>query len=103
MSRSRHQLLDDALDLSRRMAELGESGEWESVIELEAHRRQLLEQAFATHLPADEVVADRVKHILEYDKQLMSHSLDARERVAAELAASNKGRKAANAYHSAGR
>jgi hypothetical protein len=96
-------LLDDALDLSRRMAELGESGEWESVIALEAERRQLLEQAFATHLPADEIVADRVKAILEFDRRLMSRSLDARERVAAELAATNKGRKAANAYQAAGR
>jgi len=103
MQPSRHRLLDEALALSQRMAELGDSNEWTSVIELESQRRSLLEQAFATHVPADEFVAQRVRSILDLDKRLMARSVDARERIAAEISASSKGRKAASAYHATGR
>ena len=51
MAGSRHQLLDDALAMSQRMAALGDDGDWEAVIALEPQRRGLLEQAFATHAP----------------------------------------------------
>ena len=99
---SRHQLLTEALSISRRMAELGESDQWSEVIELEAERRDLLEQAFANHLPADALVAERVKAILALDKRLMARSVDARDRIAAAIAQNAKGRKMQSAYHSAG-
>lgn len=102
MAASRHQLLDDALAMSRRMAELGDAGDWEAVIELEPARRSLLEQAFATHAPVDELVADKVRAILALDKRLMAQSIEARDRIAAELGRANLGRKAANAYRAAG-
>lgn len=102
MSPSRHQLLDDALGMSRRMAELGDEGDWDAVVALEPARRQLLEEAFATHAPVDEFVTDRVRAILDLDKRLMAQSIEARDRVAAELGRSSKGRKATQAYHSAG-
>ena len=98
---SRLQLLDDALDMSRRMASLGDAGDWDAVIELEPERRTLLEQAFATHAPADEVVADRVRAILDLDRQLMARSIEARDRIAEQLSQASKGRKATNAYQSA--
>ena len=103
MAASRHQLLDDALDMSRRMAALGDAGDWDAVIALEPERRALLEQAFATHAPADQVVADRVRAILDLDKQLMARSIQARDLIAEELSSTSKGRKAASAYHSASR
>ncbi|MDJ0740336.1 MAG: flagellar protein FliT [Gammaproteobacteria bacterium] len=102
MADSRHQLLDDALAMSRRMAQLGDSGEWDAVIELEPQRRALLERAFATHAPADEFVAERVRTILDLDRRLMAQSTEARDRIAAELSKSSKGRKAASAYQSVG-
>lgn len=100
---SRHQLLNDALDMSQRMAELGDAGDWDTVIALEPERRGLLEQAFATHAPVDEFVAERVKAILELDKRLMARSIEARDKIAEELGQASKGRKATNAYQSAGR
>ena len=103
MAPSRHRLLEDALDMSRRMAELGDAGDWDAVVEIEPQRRDLLEKAFATHSPVDELVAERVKAILELDKQLMQQSMAARDRIAAELGHANKGRKATNAYQAAGR
>jgi hypothetical protein len=101
MAPSRHELLDHALAMSRRMADLGEAGEWEAVIELEPQRRSLLEQAFATHAPVDELIADRVKAILDLDRRLMSQSVAARDRVAAEITRAAKGRKATTAYQQA--
>ena len=103
MTNSRHQLLDDALAMSRRMAQFGDDGEWDAVIALEPKRRKLLEQAFATHLPADEFVAERVQAILDLDKHLMAQSIAARERIAEALGKTSRGRKATNAYQSAGR
>lgn len=101
MAISRHRLLDDALDMSRRMAELGDAGDWEAVIALEPERRTLLEQAFATHAPVDEFVTERVRAILDLDKRLMDQSVAARARIAEEIGRSSKGRKAATAYHAA--
>lgn len=103
MTPSRHQLLNDALGMSQRMAELGDAGEWNAVIALEPERRSLLEQAFATHAPVDEIVADRVKAILALDKRLMARSIEARDKIAEELGDTTKGRKATNAYKAAGR
>ena len=103
MSPSRHGLLDEALAISRRMAELGDLGEWEAVVALEPQRRRILEQAFATHAPADEFVTDRVRAILDLDKRLMAQSLEAREQVEREIAQHGRGRRATQAYHSAQR
>jgi len=85
------------------MAQLGDAGDWNEVIALEPQRRSLLEQAFATHAPADEIVAERVRAILALDKQLMAQSIEARDRIAGELSLAAKGRKATNAYQSTGR
>ena len=101
MAASRHQLLDDALAMSRRMAAHGDAGEWQEVVELEPARRQLLEQAFATHAPVDEFVTDRVRAILDLDKRLMAQSIEARDRIAEELGRTSKGRKATTAYQNA--
>ena len=102
MGASRHRLLDDALDMSRRMAELGDAGDWQAVIALEPERRTLLEKAFATHAPVDEFVTERVQAILELDKRLMAQSVQARDRIVQELGNSGRGRRAASAYHAAG-
>ena len=102
MTASRHQLLDDALDMSRRMAALGDRGDWDAVIALEPRRRTLLEQAFATHAPPDELIAERVRAILDLDRRLMTQSIAARDRIAAELGQAGKGRRAVSAYQAAG-
>ncbi len=102
MSLSRYRLLDDALTMSRRMVDLGDAGDWDAVIALEPERRRLLEQAFATHAPVDEVVAERVRAILDLDKHLMAKSIEVRDQLAQELGRTNRGRKATSAYHAAG-
>jgi len=97
---NRHQLLDQALDMSHRMVELGDAGDWDEVVELEPQRRAILEQAFATRAPVDEILANRVRQILQLDKGLMEKSLQIRDEVAVELGHASKGRKVVNAYGS---
>ncbi len=84
------------------MVDLGDAGDWDAVIALEPERRTLLEQAFATHAPADDVVAERVRAILDLDKHLMAKSMEVRDQIAQELGRANRGRKATSAYHAAG-
>lgn len=103
MEPNRHQLLEQALQLSQQMSELAESGDWDAVIELESQRRQLLEQTFATKAPIDEALAKGIRRILELDKALVGKSLEIRDEVAAELSQFNRERKAVGAYRSAGR
>lgn len=103
MATSRHQLLNQALQMTQRMADLGHAGDWSEVIALEPKRRALLEQAFATHAPADEVITRQVQAILDLDKALMSQTIAARDGLAADISRATKGRKAATAYQSAGR
>ena len=84
------------------MVDLGDAGDWDAVIALEPERRTLLEQAFATHAPVDEVVAERVRAILDLDKHLIAKSIEVRDQLAHELGRTNRGRKATSAYHAAG-
>ena len=98
MHSSRHQLLDEALAMTRRMNALADEGEWQAVVELEPQRRTLLEQAFATREPVDETLAQRVREILALDKVLMARSLEVRDEVAGELGQFNRSRKASNVY-----
>jgi hypothetical protein len=98
--RKRHQLLEQALQLSRQMGEFGAEGQWQQVIELETARSALLEQAFAQRAPADEPTARQIHAILEADKQLLSLGVVARDEAATELAHMQRGRKGQQAYRS---
>ena len=85
------------------MAVLADAGDWPAVIDLEPRRRRLIEQAFATHAPIDEVITERVKAILALDKRLMAQTISARDGLAAEISRATKGRKATSAYQAASR
>jgi len=101
-ARQRHQLLDQAVELSRQMAELGAGGDWQQVIALEGQRRTLLDQAFSETLPADEITAGQIHAILEADKRLMHVGVEARDEAATELTRIQRGRKVKRAYGRAG-
>jgi hypothetical protein len=95
---TRRQLLDQALILTREMADLGDSGDWEAVIDTESRRRRLLEQAFATRAPVDDDLARQVREILDIDQRLLEQSRRARDEVAGLLGQATRGRAAASAY-----
>jgi hypothetical protein len=99
---ARHELLEQALLLSRQMGECGAEGRWQQVIELESARSDLLQQAFARRLPADEPTARQIHALLEADKYLMSLGVEARDAAAAELAQVQRGRKGQQAYRNVG-
>ena len=98
----RQQLLDQALQLSQRMAELGAAGEWQQVIELEPQRSAVLHSAFDVDAKADETTAQQVSAILAVDRRLMNLGVVARDQAAVELGQMQRGRKVKQAYRSAG-
>jgi len=102
MVAQRHQLLDQALQLSQRMAELGANGEWQQVIDLESQRSAVLNSAFDVAAKADEATARQIHAILAVDKQLLNLGVVARDEAAAELGQMQRGRKVKQAYRSAG-
>lgn len=96
---SRSEALDQAVGLSMQMADLGEAGDWEKVVELENIRGQLLKRVFASATTsADATMTARIKKILELDKKLISQGTDARAAIAKELSQTQVGRKATSAY-----
>lgn len=98
MSGERKRLLDQAVSQTHRMLTLAAEDAWQEVVALEAERRALLEQAFATREPLTESLAARVREILELDKILMEASLRVRDQVGAELGRLNRGRRGTDAY-----
>lgn len=98
----RHQLLDQAVQLSIRMGDLGAQGDWAEVVALESQRSDMLQQAFAVPGRADQLTAGKIQAILEADKRLMQLGLQARDEAAAELAQMQRGRKVQRAYRDAG-
>lgn len=102
MTAQRQQLLDQALQLSQQMAELGAAGEWQQVIDLEPRRSALLHSALDVPAKADEATARQITAILAVDKQLMSLGVAARDETAVELGQMQRGRKVNQAYRNAG-
>lgn len=98
MSRQREQLFDEAVRQTHRMLALATEDAWQEVVALEAERRALLEQAFATREPLSESLAARVREILELDKVLMEASLRIRDEIGTELGRINRGRRGTEAY-----
>ena len=94
----RARLLDQALSHTHRMLELAVADDWQRVVALEAERRSLLEQAFATREPLTEPLAARVREILELDKVLLEASTRLRDDIGEELAHLHRGRRGTQAY-----
>ena len=98
MHRCRSKLLDDALSLTHEMVAKAEVHDWQTVIDLEARRRQTLEQAFATRDPLSEDLAAKVHAILDLDKGLLEVSTRSRDELGGELSQVSKGNRANHAY-----
>jgi hypothetical protein len=95
---NRFDLFDQALRLTHGMLENAESNDWQTVIALEARRRTMLEQAFATREPLSEELAARVREILDLDKGLLEISTRLRDQLGGELNQLNKANRASQAY-----
>jgi len=68
------------------------------VVALEAERRAILEQAFATREPLTESLAAQVREILALDQVLMEASLRLRDQIGSELGELSRGRRGTEAY-----
>ncbi len=95
---TRSQMLDEAVGLTHAMIELAQADEWQQVIDTEAQRRRLLEQAFATYEPLSEALAAKVRHILELDKGLLEISTRLRDEIGGEIGQVSRGNRANHAY-----
>ena len=99
MNPPRAQLLEQALELTRRRLENARAGDWQPVICAEAERRLLLEQAFATRDLLDEALAAKVRQLLDLDRDLIEASTRARDELGGELGQITRGNRASQAYH----
>jgi hypothetical protein len=95
---NRSVLLEEAVSLTHGMIEHAEANEWQTVIDLEARRRRMLEQAFATREPLNDELAARVREILDLDKGLLEVSTRLRDELGGELNQLNKANHASQAY-----
>ncbi|RMG32854.1 MAG: flagellar protein FliT [Gammaproteobacteria bacterium] len=98
MSADRQQLLEQALRQTHRMLALASEDAWREVVALEAERRAILEQAFATREPLTESLAAQVREILALDQVLMEASLRLRDQIGSELGELSRGRRGTEAY-----
>ncbi len=98
MDGGRDALLEQALDMTCRMLALAEQDQWQEVIGLEARRRGVLEQAFASMEPLNEAQAEQVRRILALDKGLIEASTRVRDQLGEALEQINRGNRANHAY-----
>ena len=98
MDSGRDALLEQALGMTYRMLELAEQDQWQEVIVLEARRRGLLEQAFASMEPLSEAQAEQVRRILALDKGLIEASTRIRDQLGEALEQIHRGSRANHAY-----
>jgi replicative DNA helicase len=92
--------LTTILELSRRMLQQAEAGEWEDVVRQEAQRRQLIEQAFplSAELAAAPATAKTLEQIIHCDNRVMELGSRAQGEAKGMLSKLQKGRRATNAY-----
>lgn len=95
---ARNPMMDESLELTRRMLACGQEGAWDKVVELERHRRPRLEQALARPGSVDEATASSIRDILALDRQLIALGARYRDEVGEALSNAQRGTKATRAY-----
>jgi hypothetical protein len=85
-----------AFDLTRRMHDAARRGDWAAVASLHAEREPTLASPFASG------EMEALRRIRELDAETVRWAEDAREDVARQIAALQRGREAADLYNEAG-
>ncbi|MFV8833599.1 flagellar protein FliT [Aquisalimonas sp. APHAB1-3] len=88
------------LGLSEQMLRAARQGEWASVAELEAQRRDLSQQLFADPVPAEaaDVVNHCVRELLALDPELIQLAEAARDEAGEAVRRTQTGKTALSAY-----
>ncbi len=92
------------LELSRRMLQQAQAGEWEDVVRDEEDRRRLIEQTFplSAALATAPSTAGILRRIIECDNRVMELGAKAQDETKGMLTRLQKGRRATAAYQKAG-
>ena len=97
---SKTEQLKRVVEYSETMLENAQAGNWDSVIEIETQRGELLKKLFSGS-PQDNNVAEldaEIRKIISINEKLEAITLNAREDARDDMASANKGRHAVDAY-----
>ena len=92
--------LENVVEYSESMLKNAEAGNWDSVIDIEAQRGELLKKLFSGS-PQDNNVADmdvEIRKIISINEKLEAITLNAREDTRDEMVSASKGRHVVSAY-----
>jgi hypothetical protein len=88
------------VDLTQRMLDEARDERWAEIAELDTQRRRALEAFFTPAVPAAEAsaVAQRVRWVLEVDKEILAMGRSAREGLQAKMSGMAQRRRVNAAY-----
>ena len=88
------------IEHSHAMLKHAEAGEWETVAEDEAIRRELIDAYFSkpSNLASEPDISGAIRELLQINDRLERLTMDARDSVRTEVQTISNGRKAVNAY-----
>lgn len=92
--------LKDAINCSETMLVNAQAGDWNSVMEIEVQRSELLEKLFATSHHDNNVVEmdSKIRKIIDINKKLEMIAISVRDDSGQHIASMNNGRRAVNVY-----
>ena len=91
--------LDSAIYCSERMLKDAQEGNWDSVMEIEIQRSELLAKLFSTSGNNNiDDMDDKIRKIININKQLEDITVDAKEAAGKQISSINNGRRAVNVY-----
>lgn len=92
--------LKDVINCSETMLKNAEAGNWDSVMEIEVQRSELLEKLFATSHHDNNVdeMDSKIRKIIDINKKLETIAISARDDSGRHIASMNNGRRAVNVY-----
>lgn len=100
MNPQRTQQWTAILNLTHQMLKAAHDQEWENLVSMECHRRQLITEFFTISAAPDEVhdITDGTHTILAIDKEIMTLSRKQRDVVGSKLSEIKKQREVKKAY-----
>jgi len=97
---NRQEQLDVLAEVSRRMRDNAESGDWETVNHLQETSLQLAGKLFSEDIPDTDIqtVANVVNEVLKINQSILSMGVDARDKCLGELEQIQQNRRAVKEY-----
>jgi hypothetical protein len=89
---------DKALQLSRRIVQLADSGSWDEMQRLDQERKSVLEDLFATDTSELPDVKEKIEQIIRLNDQAMERCSKAKESLLSDQKKMKLGKQAITAY-----